>query len=791
MKKSKIKSAYYDEENYYWKQLFQELEKYKQELESSNVELSEGLAVSRQKLVEFMQDFTKGLPVKRSNLLQLWDYLTSIERCKNKKISERAKLNRANLRKKGADELLEKAGFLPSYKNQGIFESEHYYKNTDLSKTIKEWDQRNPHIVTNPSQLNKLQKELARLSSLGQRKFSDQELNYLYQSILENEDFDKNIYITHDSLKLRIIDCQFKTLTVAIEEYISIDLDKNQNIKKKFFMIRQNLEKELRGEDSEQDDNFEYSPVITVMIECQFKGENKKISWFHSSVSTHYQNMFAAIENGLGYTSSLTRTNFYIKNLGAEKHSLVKTYVELFEEISQQKYSGQWVGNNTILSILQSTANAAISWSSQYLKDQKNCLRYIRRCQDIAKIERQIIDYRKYLNGYIFREVDYSFSKSPINNLELNIINKIEKLKNECEIENTKIYFYYKVNLERLYCLANLMGARLANVSGKLSKAKEFLTKSQESLKQIEDHIPTYIMYEVENKVYQFFSGDEIFLSTFETWQKQQESWLSQLNTYINTENPKYGHYPGNLGINIYCCASEIFGRIGRLSLCFGNDKSIVNQAVDNLLKAAYCSAKIGYLKRVVHWLANASRAYCRLGEKSRAESLCKLAENILSSNELIDKACSDEYKKSIKAEINIAYGEVYLLIDKNYVKAVKFFLNSLKGSIYLGFARLISENFYNIARASKHLDEPIEILFINDNTYWDNDNDNDVSQEAINFLKELNMNQTWKSLHDNFQEEAKKIWHNWYLQAHPNNGQGKHPIEDDIDTERFMCRLD
>ena len=58
---------------HYWEQLRQELQRYKAELGTSHSELAEGMGISRQPVVSFMQKSRQDLPIYRSNLIRLWN----------------------------------------------------------------------------------------------------------------------------------------------------------------------------------------------------------------------------------------------------------------------------------------------------------------------------------------------------------------------------------------------------------------------------------------------------------------------------------------------------------------------------------------------------------------------------------------------------------------------------------------------------------------------------------------------------------------------------------------------
>ena len=322
-------------------------------------------------------------------------------------------------------------------------------------------------------------------------------------------------------------------------------------------------------------------------------------------------------------------------------------------------------------------------------------------------------------------------------------------------------------------------------------------------------------------KLFGSFLGDSQLLSNKDNWLSKQSQWIKLLQNYIRSEIPRHRHLPGTLNLDIYVCASEIFGRLGRLHMRFDdNNASIVDNAIINLFMAAYCSSRIGHLKRLAHWFSNASRSYCRLGEKDKAEQLVELAKHIIKkAMDSFSAEYSEEYRQSIMAETNLAYAEKYLLIDKIFPKSIEYFLQALKGSIYLRFARLISESLYGIARAldellsSAHNKTQEEV--VKNITYEEvkniftlelqdlqllqkkSDNQNKIVQDVIEFLitiaKEINDSELTEELINllstKFMEQATNIWDDWH-QLLGGSANNQHPISEMMQKGKFLNQL-
>ena len=103
----------------YWNGLRQELKRYKDEFGATNIELSQGLRISRQPLVSFMQGQREDLPIQRINLMYLWDDLTSEEKNRSKRLSQVKRDKRRMLGIEDRNQLLRVAGFFVS-DNKGL-----------------------------------------------------------------------------------------------------------------------------------------------------------------------------------------------------------------------------------------------------------------------------------------------------------------------------------------------------------------------------------------------------------------------------------------------------------------------------------------------------------------------------------------------------------------------------------------------------------------------------------------------------------------------------------------------
>lgn len=841
----------------YWEQLRQEFNRFKSELGVTNSELAQCLGISRQPLVSFMQNSSFGLPIQRSNLERLWDLLTDPERLKEKRLSSGAKLKREDLRRKGADTLLKAAGFLPNSEDQilDVSPSRHQQlqrvvsrlsslpieepadfirliesienfiarslppqRRFELDKNqlpnlsvsseeiVERWIRDNNFAHTTESYIeNKFRVAVSNLAVSGKYELESSEMFELYMAICENERLHRDV---NEYLKIRITQCQFKTLTFLFTEYKI-----NERLEKELNQASLEAEKQLRValNNIQYKENYLEDAVSDVVIEalivCNFRKTKENISWRYSSSTTHLENMFAAISYSMGCESELELVDLSIRSLGRKDYSLVKTS-SVFGNINtcgneqnSKIYQGTWVDRSTILGLLQSVSIAIRSWLSEIFTNTEQCEGYYKVCKEVAAIDNSLMKGRKVLNDYRIQQNEYSNGFSANRFLEKEVINKIQELREGLLRENPTLQKLYGATLDYKYCIAELSCAHSALIEGDIVKAKKLLTNIEAYLNKIDyQDTPLKILFLSEKMLQLFFIGDQEFLSKSSGWRSDLEMSLKELSEYIY----KFRKYCGRFDYDTYMVASEIFGRVGRLNFCLCKlgDVEYLEQATQNFLKAAYCSSKIGHRQRAARWISNASRVCSRLDYGDCAEEFSNLAETIIEHS--LEPAYSLEHQEGVMAEVNLSHGERLLLIEENFSEALKYFLKSLRGSIYIGFPRLIADNLYNIARASKDLEDckvrkSFEDAFGRRNSEnqhnwkleenkqaWKN---NKIVLEVIKFINQIDSDSDWNSVSRKFQQESKKIWHTWANSGN-SNGRIRHLIEDEIDNYRYLSRV-
>jgi hypothetical protein len=844
-------AKYDDEQRQLWLHLHQIFEEFKTDLEATNVELAQGLGISRQPLVSFMHAPEKReLSIHRVHLVKLWDFLTSPSLVEQKKISERAKQKRLQLRREGADRLLEAAGFLPSapsnrsnreqqsqqirsmlaslpdigfanfkslindiegairarafpYTQQSTVEAPIAQVLTSIPDRVQAlFSEPLRSEISSPMVQNEIQRFLATASASGWFNLSDIELFELGLSILN----DRKLTQTIDPyIRVKVYQGQFTILTFSLQHYLG---HHDSLLKPALKEAEQWVESQLtrKGEDYDFAENqpVESPFIMEAKVICRFPDMDAEICWLYRSAATHIENTFTALAIGMGYCPQLELIESSTRSLNPQGHGLVKASVA-FREVDDGEggiYESTWVDRGTIKAILQSSLNATSKWLADKLGHPENYRSYYKVCQAVAEIENALTQGRKLLNDYAFQQIKDGSAQGY---LGVQVIDQVRQIQQNELRDNPVLKACFGAYLERQSCFASLTCARSAHVEGNLTQARLFLRQVETSLrehKDIQQCLEIKILHDVEWMLHQFFSGDADFLSV-KQWQSSLGDRLTLLRQYIAQQNLKFGKYSGRFDFNTYLCASEIFGRMARLNLCFCDrqDYPILQEAIQHSISAAYCASKIGYRQRSAHWLVNASRIHSRLGDaEGLAEPLCEVASGIIRAS--LEPTYSVQYVNSIMAEVNLAYGEWHLLVRQDPHTAIDYFLKSLRGATYIGFARLIADGLYGVARASQGLsgyriDHALKQAFgineLSSNLFALDEKQqpdkNGIAIHVIEFLKGLDTTLEWSVASESFRQQAKWIWQQWFTETHPGDDRS-HPVADQIESNTYLARL-
>lgn len=863
-------NVFAQEQAFYWQQLRTELQRYKDEFKATNSELSKGLEISRQPLVDFMQASRQDLPVGRGHLKRLWHHLTSPEGYEDRKLSHEGKLSRVKLREEGPNRLLRAAGFLPegedensiyiksdreqqiqrliaglsnipipdsgdfidlvdslekdliekafSMRNEAYSEHKQtipYFEMSEdgIDKWIRNWIKNNICIEPEKEIFERLKRAVYKLIRFGRYKLEDAEIFELYLSIHENNRINRKNELNklESSRKIRISQCQFSTLTFSFFEFHYGNDDKIREELREAVLEAEGI---LRypARDSKYLNALTSDVVVEALVRCEIfgvngnRGEEDIIYWRYSSSATHFQNMLTAIYQGMGCENDLELVNFSLRSLGKKSDSLIKSSITFTSKSSN--YQGIWVDESSVFGTAQAMFVAVRNWLTDTLSSDEEYLGYYQVCKDLASINYSLNHGRKTLNDYVIRRTEYPGVIPVIESIKKEVIDKIESINFDFLDRIPALRRLYGLDLERKRCMAHLICARSSHLEGDLLSAENFLVEARNILEnpKIREDITLKNFLSSEEMLHAFYAGDREFIGS-KSWRSRLDNDLDELQKYIYLEQERchLKKYCGRLDLDIYRSASETLARFGRLDFCFSNLEDIphLEEASSRLLMAAYCSAKVGDRNRATYWIANASRACCRLGFGDKALTLANLADEIIKGS--IDNRYSSRYRGAIAAEVDIARAEIYLLIDRDFDNALKYFLNSLKGAAYLGFSRLMADSLYGVYRASKEIHNNAFSMLL-DEVFSDRENSNTQERwlfqkdlkgkrakkivvDVVQFINSLEGNDVWSAVSESFKEQAKSIWHYWAVTA-AQSEEVKHPVEDLIDSGQFLCRL-
>ena len=878
------------DEEAYWKELKTELLKIREKMKVSHEERSIGLKVSRQVVIDFLnnQPSRTDLPIYRSNLIALWQYITSpntIQTRQDKpqvrgsakaRLSEQHIEERQKWAEEGCDGLLESAGFRSTSKElesgtsfkglkrshrivsrlsnnwltdgdawkiqeaslNAISELKSSYSGNDSEITIPlnqvprwfsetyEGDYSDP--LKESKSKSKFLATLSRYARLGKSEFSPLELFELYQSILEND------YLRESSIKklrIRIVDCEFKNLdryyTELENQFSSSEL--LQKIITSGYLIEQELsdfEDDFRLDSIFSDHEISFNPMREAKITCRIGNDPKnRVNWWYRSSSTHAENLLLALKRGMGH--SLEVKSLSQKALSEGSSGLARVSGMLRDAKTNSLYQGLWVDIDMLVAFTQSVTVATEKWFDH---QQLSLQTYENSCSKIAYLFSELEMARRALHEYKFYIVDSprealnkSFKDAEKTALEIvhGIIEEINNLYADIpESESDYFKLLFDNNLKYIKEFSIFLQLRNYHIKGEILKAKKVLElKKKENLTY---EAPLLILFTVEEIFQKFFSGDKKFIHG-RAWRNQKDYTIQHLKDLLKTHVSE--NKDEKINQVIYQTLAEVYGNTARLEFyfCDEDEKTILEEAVEKFMAAAYFSMKTDNPHRIAHWLAQASRTCTRLNRTEDANNFVKMAALVISAS--LSSRDYYEYRFAVRAEVNLARGELYL-VKGEYKNAFKYFQDALIGALHLGFARLIADAIYDISRSTHEIYKAIdqgdgntEYLISSFNLemnkalekYLEQENHRSLKnlhpeleisdinlmnskvfefvQNLTNTQAQLNISENnlnyWKVLSENSSDCAMEIWQLWSTEIH---GPNKiHPIKELIKTGTFL----
>jgi hypothetical protein len=733
------------------------LKSYTERLKATRYELRKGLEISLPTLTNFLNEKIPGLAIEPSNVISLYDELSKPKISKNNKLTKEeyeANQERKNLEKRGPDELLVAAGFLPiSTKIIRVTEKrfgqivqvaalldDKLLSDEDLLEIV-------PDFISNISRrmqirkpyadglklpdnydyectnevINKirfdlrtnsiysldfvllLDKKLENLSkeliSEGKDKLNNQEAIAIYRSILLKQVMQEKktpLYIKVVKFDLQSISIDLKKIDTIIDfQDIIDDLDSALD----------ELEKRLDYKPSLQ------APVTRAIVTCEFGIKSDggvrdltSLTWSYTSGSTLLSNAISATALQIGYNQNkaackvLTTT----KALGSSPNSLIEATV-----ILDENFQGYWVDRDIIKSVLQAFVEAGQYWIySQIVPDEKSkdkvsieneVQRYFCACKDLSKMRDKMNWVRESFNEIKFKDKDL------IGKTILEIKKDSLIILKELSIQ-IPIYSRHRIEISRFYFIAVGLELRLNNIRGDLKNIFTLLEESEKEWEKIQlenntdlvnELMPLRVLICADRLLHQLSLGKGKYLN--EVMKDSDSFLLKQLEKILL--NSSSNDLFKDLGADTYLAISEIHGNVARVIFYLSRSKHSLEKAKNYFLIASYYSMKIGSKQRTARWLALSGRTYIRLKQENKAKQLLELSKR-LAIQGLGDNQ-EKELRIAILSEVEILEGEYLISLDDkcDHEKAIKHFILALKGAIYLGFARRIADSLYGISK--------------------------------------------------------------------------------------------
>ena len=819
---------------------------------ATQVELSQGMGVSRPLVIDFLSERKEYLPVSSKGLVDLCENLRKHKPSK-RKLNKGSRddefiLLRENLGEVGADELLESAGFLPDKTESIRVTPERFFQVTqivallellefeDLLSTTKEFFSIASDKLTiaskklfddgdgNDDALEALIKKLRepqptlglklklqviqklRLTQTnfrngGKTKFSRKEAISLFLSILIKEKM-KN---EDDSLHARIKKLEFQTLSRSID-----DEEEYSDIYSKLKYIAYDAEYELKtpGIPPEKSKNNlnnlnleSLQPVIMAIATCNFgsdKEDSEPLEWIYTSSNTMVENAISACTLNLGLKED-TLLTISTNTLDSNVHSLVETTVILGEK---QQYQGIWVDRDSMTVMLQAIVCAVKQWfADKSRKKELDSKTYVSVCRNLSDLRNRLIKVRKAFHNFQFLDKGCQLSE-------------IKKISDEAkqhlkEIPDRDIFFTYRLNFFRCYCLAKRLELRLSNFQGNIINAKYLILELTEALEKPElfqlqvdqnELSPISALIRSEIYLYELSCGHNPRLfqdNDINLWFDELSDWKDKITKVINTKSCYK-----DAGLDVYESLSEIHGNAARIYFYISEDKSTLEEAAQHFLKAAHYALRIGLIQRVSRWIALAGRVWVRLKNSQLSLQAFKLSEKLAKTD--LTAGHSDNFCQAVTSEINLLRGEYLLLIKNNESEALENFIQALKGSVYLGLNRRICDSLFNISRCSEKLGNlsiqeglskvfPEEEKLSKSNIKKLNPMSNHNSEKALELLCHLYGKEdspTWFQVRNQFSTLAAEIWQTWH-QDTSEDQVNIHPIAEKIKKETWLSQVE
>ncbi|MEL6164168.1 MAG: hypothetical protein AAFR37_10540 [Cyanobacteria bacterium J06628_3] len=254
--------------------------------------------------------------------------------------------------------------------------------------------------------------------------------------------------------------------------------------------------------------------------------------------------------------------------LDSSIHSLVETTVILGEK---QQYQGIWVDRDSMTVMLQAIVCAVKQWfADKTRKKELDSKIYESACRNLSDLRKRLIKIRKAFHNFQFLDEGCQVSE----------IKKIaEEAKRNLEnIPADDIYFAYRLNFYRCYCLAKRLELRLSNFQGNIINAKSLISELTEAINHPENFklnidkkelSPIEALVHSEIYLYELSAGhsSKLFQEIHTNRSIDFGQWDKKITNVRNT-NSCYK----DAGLDVYESLSEITGNIARIYFYVSRD---------------------------------------------------------------------------------------------------------------------------------------------------------------------------------------------------------------------------
>lgn len=604
---------------------------------------------------------------------------------------------------------------------------------------------------------------LKHLNQAGKKRFVRAELYELYQSILEHH------YIDQDSsVKVSTRDCRFRSLTFDLFDrplYKKRIRDRDKVLDVKMRSSSEIAELEIRGLSTDkirelgeniEDDDYVYigaNPILEAVIRCQLTaksadskksdaestGKKSIFSIRYSSNATHVANLLLALKNGLCYPLDIA--SFFMRATGRTEKSLARVSVTLTEPPKEEspdqdktrgEYAGWWVTFDTLTGIQKATTDAFIRWLSDrpFPQESQHLEKYLNLCAKVANIQYSLSQARRALYEHM-PAIKTSQNQMLREFIETKILQEVRGIKEDQELSavlNENDFAGHWLQLENAVNVAKILSIRTSLIENEI-RTKEQTDNHEnelkviiESLEKSSDPFSRIIrLYAVSCEMtHKLIIGNQEFIVGRQWYSNPKYSLdkaIEDAKDYISSQG-------GVIDLDTYLSMSDLYGTTGFLGFYFSNSMGQLDQALENLLKAAHFALKTNFRRRAAQWLSYASRVCIRQGRLERASYLLSLVTGISDDAVLeeIETHLSDGKTSSAREEEStrllaeakswddiswlLAHGELLLKREGKAHEAFANFFTAFKIAISLQFFRIIPDCLYDMHKAAKRLAE-------------------------------------------------------------------------------------